>query len=113
MKALAILKKYPSVEERAAIVITSLQRNIQKNVLDPVIAKVERLEEEIADLLNFSLETNINKGHAGTSREECQKRFELVIQKEYELEIAKKELEIKTASFDKYFAEEAVKSSSL
>ena len=105
MKALEILKKYPSVEERAAIVITSLQRNILKNVIDPVRNKVERLEEEIADLLNFSLETNINKGHAGTSREECQKRFEAVIEKEYLLELAKKELEIKEKSFAKYFSE--------
>lgn len=109
MKALTILKKYPSVEERATTVIVSLKRDIIKTVLDPVQNKIDRLEDEIADLQNFSLQTNLNHGQAATSKAECLQRFQQIIEKKYQLDIAKKEFELKKAAFDEYFTEEETK----
>lgn len=111
MKALTILKKYPSIEERANTIIVSLKRDVQMSVLYPVQNKVDRLEDEIAELKNFSLKTNHNEGQVSISKEECKKRFEQIIQKSYELEIAKKELEIKTKTFDEYFTEDKIETS--
>ena len=105
MKALELMKKFPSVEERATAYATSIKRDLYQQVIEPVIRKKERLEDEIADLKNFSLNTNLNQGVAAVTKEECLKRFKEIIQKEYELELTKKELEIKQKSFDFYFEE--------
>jgi hypothetical protein len=106
MKALEIMKKQSSVEERASQYFASVRRDIMRSVIDPVMTKIDRLKDDIIELKNFSLDTDINKGINAISKDEVTRRFALIVEKEYLLELAKKELEIKMKSFGIYFGEE-------
>jgi D-Tyr-tRNAtyr deacylase len=105
MEAKNILAKSQSVSERAEDFFKRIKRNLQKDTLDVLEEKIEKLNDKIIELKDFSLETNINKGHRAFTLSECQKRFEDLIELEYEKTLLEKELEYKQASFNKYFAE--------
>lgn len=109
-KALNLLKSNRTVKERAGSYLGSIQRNIQRDVIDALIAKKEKLEDEIFEQADFSLETNHNNGKVAMTKEACEKRFTRLIEVEFELELINKELKVKQEAFDKYFgAEEASK----
>jgi hypothetical protein len=103
MKALELLKTSKSVKERAESYANSVKRNIQKDVIDNLISKKEKLEDELFDLTNFTLETNFNAGLKTMTKEDCENRFKRIIEVEYELELLDAELKVKQKSFDKYF----------
>jgi len=103
IKALSLLKTNKTVKERAESYFKSIQRNIQKNVIDALIQKKEALEDKIFDLENFTLDTNLNAGLRTMTKEDCEKRFVDIISSEYELELINREIEIKQATFNKYF----------
>lgn len=112
-KALNLLKSNRTVKERAESYLGSIQRNIQRDVIDALIAKKEKLEDEKFELSDFSLETNHNNGKVSMTKEVCEERFKKLINIEYELELITRELDIKQKAFNTYFGvEEASKDES-
>jgi len=107
MKALDLLKTNKTVSERAEQYATSMKRNIQKNVIDVLISKKERYEDDLFELTNFTLDTNINQGMNQMTKEDCEKRFTKIIEIGYNLELLTRELDIKQAIFDIYFSEKS------
>jgi archaellum component FlaC len=103
MKALELLKTNTGVAERAENYVSSVKRNIQRDVIDALTAKKEKIDDELFELKNFSLETDANKGVIEMKREDVEKRFRKIIDLEYELKLVSLELTAKQESFEKYF----------
>jgi len=103
MKALELLKTNTGVAERAENYVSSVKRNIQRDVIDALTAKKEKIDDELFELKNFSLETDANKGAIEMKREDVEKRFRKIIDLEYELKLVNLELTAKQESFEKYF----------
>jgi hypothetical protein len=105
-KALEILKKSQSVDERATSFITSIQRNLQRTVIDSLTEKKDRLTDEIFVLSDFSLHTDKNAGQLGLTRDEAEERFSQIINREYELVLVSAELKAKQDIFNKLFSDD-------
>lgn len=103
MKAEDLLKTNKTVAERATNYASSMKRNIQRDVIDALISKKEKMDDELFELTNFTLDTNINQGIRQMTKETCEERFKRIIQIEYELVLLNMELKVKQESFDKYF----------
>lgn len=103
MKAQDLLKTNKTVAERAENYANSMKRNIQRDVIDALIAKKEKMDDELFELTNFTLDTNINQGIKQMTKEACEDRFKRIIQLEYEQKLLEVELKAKQESFDKYF----------
>lgn len=103
MKALELLKTNTGVAERAENYVSSVKRNIQRDVIDALTSKKEKIDDELFELKNFSLETDANKGVIEMKREDIEKRFRKIIDLEYELKLVSLELTAKQESFEKYF----------
>jgi hypothetical protein len=103
-KALELLKTNKSVKERAENYIVSVKRNIQRDVIDALVQKKEAMEDELFELTNFTLETNVNNGVQSMTKETVEARFKKVIDLEYKLKLTNLELATKQETFDKYFA---------
>jgi len=103
-KALDLLKSNKSVSERAENYIISVKRNLQRDVIDALVQKKESMEDELFELTNFTLETNVNNGVQAMTKETIEARFKKVIDLEYKLKLITLELATKQESFDKYFA---------
>lgn len=101
--ALEMLGKNKTVAQRAESYVGSIKRNIQRDVIDSLIARKEKLEEEKFELSDFTLDTNINSGHRRMTAEDCEKRFKRLIDVDYELALLDIEIKVKQASYDKYF----------
>lgn len=108
--ALEMLGKNKTVAQRAESYVGSIKRNIQRDVIDNLIARKEKLEEEKFELSDFTLDTNINSGHRRMTAEDCEKRFKRLIDVDYELALLDIEIKVKQASYDKYFIEAATNS---
>ena len=106
MKAKDLLKTNISVEKRADDFITSITRNIQKKVLDKLSEAIEKIDDQLFEKKDFSLETNVNSGTSAISRAEAEQRFTDIINLEFDKVMLAQELSIKQASFDKYFKDE-------
>lgn len=105
-KALELLKSNKSVAERAEQYATSVKRNIQRDVIDTLIAKKESIEDELFELTNFNLETDVNRGYQAMTKEAVESRFKKIIDLEYKLKLTELELKTKQESFNKYFGNE-------
>jgi hypothetical protein len=102
-KALDLLKSNKTVSERAENYIVSVKRNIQRDVIDSLTAKKEAMEDELFELTNFNLETDMNKGFQQMTKESVEARFKKIIDLEYKLKLTDLELSAKQTSFNKYF----------
>jgi hypothetical protein len=103
MKALELLKTNTGVAERADNYVSSIKRNIQRDVIDALTSKKEKIDDELFELKNFSLETDANRGVIEMKREDIEKRFRKIIDLEYELKLVSLELTAKQESFERYF----------
>lgn len=103
VKALDLLKSNKTVSERAENYIVSVKRNIQRDVIDSLTAKKEAMEDELFELTNFNLETDINRGYQQMTKESVEQRFKKIIDIEYKLKLVSLELNAKQESFNKYF----------
>lgn len=108
-KAKDLLKKNTSVEVRAEEFVVSLKRDLLRDIIEPLEVKIEKINDKIFDLKDFSVITDLNKGRAAITREGAKARFTEIIELEYEKTLLERELEIKKASYDSYFSEEDVK----
>ena len=103
MKALELLNTNTGVAERADNYVSSIKRNIQRDVIDALTSKKEKIDDELFELKNFSLETDANRGVIEMKLEDIEKRFRKIIDLEYELKLVSLELTAKQESFERYF----------
>lgn len=103
MKALDLLKSNKTVAERAENYATAVKRNIQRDVIDALTSKKEKVEDDLFELANFNLETDMNRGYQAMTKESVEARFKRIIDLEYELKLVDLELTAKTEAFNKYF----------
>ena len=104
-KALETMVNVPLIKERADKFFVTIKRNLQKEILDPLITQREKLEDDIASVLDFSLNTDINRGLTPITREKCQERFKTSITLQYELNLLNMEIAQKQIIFDELFLE--------
>lgn len=104
-KALDLLQNSKSVKERAAKYVERIQRTIQTEIIDSLTEEVEKMEDEIFELENFNLDTNLNRGLKEMTKETCEARFKSIIEMNYKIDLKKAELESKTKSFNALFGE--------
>lgn len=102
-KALDLLKSNKSLEQRAVELLPSIQREVEQKYILDLKRKIEGLEDRLADAKQINLKTNLNEGQTAHSREECKDKLYIVLDLEYQIEISKKELEIKERIFNNYF----------
>lgn len=105
MKAITMMKANNTVEARANDFGKSIKRNIKRSVIEALETRIEKLQDKLYSLTDFSLKTDVNKGLVALTREECEKAFNEIIEVEYEIEILKLELDAKRAIFNTYFEE--------
>ena len=105
INALEIMKNVPAVIDRADKFLQTIKRNLQKSELDVLIDKKEAIEDKIAGLLDFSLNTDLNKGLQPISRDDCEDRFKKAMALEYQLILLNEEIAAKQEVFNKYFLE--------
>lgn len=104
-KALELLKKAPTVEQRASQFMPRIKKSIQTTVLDPLQETIDELESQKFELMTFSLDTDINKGQGIMSKDECQRRFVEYMDAGYKQDLAAAELKSKQKSFDEMFTD--------
>jgi hypothetical protein len=104
MKALDLLKSSKTVLDRAENYITAVKRNIQRDVIDTLTSRKEKIEDDLFELTNFNLETDVNRGYQAMTKESVEARFKKIIDLEYELKLVDLELTAKTEAFNKYFS---------
>ena len=102
-KALTLLETNKTVKERAGKYVERIKKSISLEVIDTLKEKIEKIDDQIFDLENFSLETNLNKGLKQLTKEDCENRFKEIINLEYKKKLLSLELEAKTQAFNKYF----------
>lgn len=103
MKALELLKTNQTVKERAEKFAASIKRDIQNEVIDSLIKKQEKMVDQLFELQNFTLGTDLNHGIKQMTQEECKERFKKIIDLEYSLVALGLEIKVKTDSFNTYF----------
>jgi len=96
MEALKLMKTSKSVDERANDYVESIKRDLKVDLIDRLLKQKDRIVDELRDLKDFVLDTNLNSGVRRMTKEECQKRFADIIEKEYQLSLLEAELKIKT-----------------
>lgn len=102
--ALTMLSGSKTVNARAKEFLPSIQRQLQEKVISPLLSNVEKLKDRLCDLEDFSLATNLNAGQTALTREQCNERFEEIINVTYELNLAELEYKAKLEAFNKYFS---------
>lgn len=103
VKALDLLKTNKTVAERAEKYVSRIGESLKIKMIVPLKEQIAKIEDEIFDLENFSLDTNLNKGLKQMTKEDCEQRFETIIQKTFEKEILELELRTKTEKFEELF----------
>lgn len=104
-KALELLQANRTVKERAAKYIVSIQRDLQASILDVLTKKKEKMEDDLFDLTNFTLDADLNAGKSQMTKAECEKRFKDAIELKYQIKLTEYEIDIKTKAFNEYFGE--------
>jgi len=102
-KALEMVKSNKAVSERAENYVTAAKRNIQRDVIDVIVSKIETMEDELFELTNFDLETDMNQGRVQMTKDAVEARFKKIIDNEFKLKLVRLELTSKEESFSKYF----------
>lgn len=101
--ALTMMQTNKSVKDRAADFESSIKRQLQRDVIDPLIDKRDRLKDSITELADFSLNTDRNAGVQALTREQCTARFIKIFEAEKELSMIELELELAQELYTKYF----------
>lgn len=104
-KAHGLLATIRNLEERADAIHTSLKRDLLQTEITDIERQKEKLEEEIFELENFSLVTNLNAGQLTMTREQCMARFKGIFAKRKELILLEEELTLNKEVYNYYFAE--------
>lgn len=106
MKALEIMRSVVPVDKKAETYALTIKRNLQKQIIDPLIDKKEKLEDDIESAMDFSLNVNINEGMSPITREQAEERFKRVQGLEYQLVMLNLEMKAKLEIFNRYFGDD-------
>ena len=106
-KAEKLLGTVKSSNEKAAAYFPRIKRSLWIKLTN-FKERLEKLSDEIADLENFSLDTNLNKTMVAMTMEECEKRFETILNKKFEYELLQAEYDSKKKSFEEYFGDTGI-----
>ena len=87
---------FPRIKRSLWIKLTNFKENLEK------------LSDEITDLENFTLDTNLNKATVAMTMEEYEKRFINILDKKFEYELLKAEYDSKKKTFEEYFGKSEV-----
>lgn len=102
-KATILLKNNKSVTERADKYTERISKTLEIEILDNLEEQIEEINDEIFNLENMSLETDLNKG-------DIESRFRKIIHLSYRKNLLSAELKSKRATFDFYFKDQSEKS---
>lgn len=103
-RAVILLGTSASVKQRSQEYAVSISRNLKRTIIDGLQAKIDDINDKMFELQDFTLETNLNSGKSALTREQCERRFESIINFEYEKELLTRELRIKSESYDGLFS---------
>lgn len=102
-KAQQLLSSVKPVNERAEKYAERIKKSLSIKIIDGLQERIEKLDDKIFDLENFSLETDLNKGMKQLTKEDCEKRFEQIIELKFEKFLLDRELLVKKSAFDELF----------
>lgn len=102
-KAEILLNKSKSVIERASKYSKRVAKSLEIKMIDSLKENIEKYDDQIFDLENFSLKTDINKGREALTKEEIEERFEKIINLHYERDLTVAKLKSIENAFNKYF----------
>lgn len=102
-KAELLLNKSKSVIERASKYSKRIAKSLEIKMIDSLKENIEKYDDQIFDLENFSLKTDINKGRETLTKEEIEERFEKIINLHYQRDLATAKLKSIESAFNKYF----------
>ena len=77
-----------------------------------IVTEIEKIDDDIFELENFTLNTNLNANLKAMTKEECQTRFAKLIEIKFQRTLKVLELESKQATYAEYFADAPVKKAS-
>ncbi len=103
MEALKLLKKNRTTEERAEKYTERIKSSLTIKILTNLEEKIEKIADNIYDLENFNLSTDLNKGEIQLTKEECEDRFIKIIELNYAKKLLELELKAKKEIFTHYF----------
>ena len=105
-KVLSLLKSAPSVEAKSVAYEARIREELYNEMILPLEQKIKTLDTQIEDELDFSLNTDLNKGINTISRPEIQARVKKAIQLKYQKGVASLELQLLYQGFEELFDDE-------
>jgi len=105
-KVLGILRSTPSVELKSSDYEKRIRTDLYEEMIRPLEDGVRKLENEITDALDMSLNTDMNKGVIAPDRPTIQARIKKAIQLKYQKGVLELELQLLGNAFDELFEEE-------
>lgn len=102
-KALSLLKSTKSVKERANNYFYRITKSIDYEVLEPLRKKMDKIDDQIFNLEDFSLATDKNAGQTALTSEQIQEKFTRIIDLKYERALIEAELKCKEETYNLYF----------
>lgn len=107
-RAFVMLNSVKSVKDRALQYSARIKTTLEVEMIHPLIEKVNKIDDEIYALEDFSLETDLNKGLRKLTKEDCEQRFKKIIELKYARALAVMERDSKIKAFNDLFGEGAV-----
>jgi len=107
-KVLSLLQHAPSIESKAKDYEKRIRETLRKEMIQPIEDRIANLDTQIEDQLDFSLNTDLNKGIDKISRPEVEDRVRKAIKLKYSKGLAELELKLTKTAFDDLFEDEQV-----
>lgn len=104
-KATKLMQASKSTRERADKYNSRIARKILMDKLEPIQSQIENIEDQIFDLENINLDTNLNRGVREITMEQVTERFEKILDLTFEKDVLTLEYNSKVNTFNKYFGE--------
>lgn len=79
-------------------------------MIHPLKTQINKLDDEIFDLENISLETDKNADQTGLTQTDIENRFKQIIEKNYQKDLLEAKLKSYEKAYNRYFSEEESKS---
>lgn len=105
-KVLGLLKSTPSVELKSADYEKRMKNDLYNEMIRPLEDGISKLENEITDALDFTLNVDVNKGLLPVDRPTIQARVKKAIELKYRKGVQELELQLLGNAFDELFGEE-------
>lgn len=102
-KAEMLLNTNKSVKERSVKYTNRIKTTLHTKIITKLEEEIEAIDDKIFELEDFSLDTDKNAGQYKLTKEECQKRFEEMIDLEWEKTLKEAELKAKKETFINLF----------